>query len=247
MSVCLEKTTLTMAKTNDKKGVEMKLRILVTVLGVVLLESQIGAQELKSQKEKLSYIVGMDIGKNLRTQLIDVDPAILTRGIKDGLSGNKSVLTDQEVRDTLTAFQKDMIAKRQVLAEKNRKEGEAFLVENKKKKNVTTLPSGLQYKVIKAGTGKKPKPTDTVTVNYRGTLIDGTEFDSSYRRGQPITFPLNGVIPGWTEALGLMQEGAKWQIFVPSNLAYGEKGSDQIGPNATLIFEVELISVQEKK
>jgi FKBP-type peptidyl-prolyl cis-trans isomerase FklB len=247
MSVCLEKTTLTMAKTNDKKGVEMKLRILVTVLGVVLLASQIGAQELKSQKEKLSYIVGMDIGKNLRTQLFDVDPAILTRGIKDGLSGNKSVLTDQEVRDTLTAFQKDMIAKRQVLAEKNRKEGEAFLVENKKKKNVTTLPSGLQYKVIKAGTGKKPKPTDTVTVNYRGTLIDGTEFDSSYRRGQPITFPLNGVIPGWTEALGLMQEGAKWQIFVPSNLAYGEKGSDQIGPNATLIFEVELISVQEKK
>lgn len=225
----------------------MKLRILVTVLGVVLLASQIGAQELKSQKEKLSYIVGMDIGKNLRTQLFDVDPAILTRGIKDALSGNKSVLTDQEVRDTLTAFQKDMIAKRQVLAAKNRKEGEAFLVENKKKKNVTTLPSGLQYKVIKAGTGKKPKPTDTVTVNYRGTLIDGTEFDSSYRRGQPITFPLNGVIPGWTEALGLMQEGAKWQIFVPSNLAYGEKGSDQIEPNATLIFEVELISVQEKK
>ena len=170
------------------------------------LSSQIGAQELKSQKEKLSYIVGMDIGKNLRTQLIDVDPAILTRGIKDGLSGGKSVLTDQEVRDTLAAFQKDMIAKRQVLAEKNRKEGEAFLAENKKKKNVTTLPSGLQYKVIKAGTGKKPKPTDTVTVNYRGTLIDGTEFDSSYRRGQPITFPLNGVIPGWTEALGLMQE-----------------------------------------
>lgn len=225
----------------------MKLRILVTVLGVVLLAGQIGAQGLKSEKEKLSYIVGMDIGKNLRTQLFDVDPAILTRGIKDGLSGKKSVLTDQEVRDTLTAFQKDMIAKRQVLAEKNRKEGEAFLVENKKKKNVTTLPSGLQYKVIKAGTGKKPKPTDTVTVNYRGTLIDGTEFDSSYRRGQPITFPLNGVIPGWTEALGLMQEGAKWQIFVPSNLAYGEKGSDQIGPNATLIFEVELISVQEKK
>jgi len=141
-----------------------------------------------------------------------------------------------------------MAAKAQALGEKNKKEGEAFLAENKKKKGVITLPSGLQYKIITAGKGKNPKATDTVTVQYRGTLIDGTEFDSSYRRGQPATFLVNGVIAGWTEALSLMQEGAKWQIFVPSNLAYGEKGAGgQIGPNTTLIFEIEMVSIQEKK
>ena len=152
----------------------------------------------------------------------------------------------------MTAFQKEMMAKHaevmNTLGEKNKKEGEVFLAENKKKEGVTTLPSGLQYKVIKAGTGKKPKSTDTVTVNYRGTLIDGTEFDSSYRRGEPASFGVSGVIPGWTEAMQLMQEGAKWQVVVPPNLAYGEKGAGpNIGPNATLIFEIELISIQEKK
>jgi len=226
----------------------MKLRMFVTVLGAVLLASQLGAQDLKSQKEKISYIIGMDIGKNLKNQSVDIDQAALAKGIKDALSGGKGSLTDEETRQTMAAFQKEMIAKAQALGEKNKKEGGVFLGENKKKQGVIALPSGLQYKVITAGKGKKPKPTDTVTVQYRGTLIDGTEFDSSYRRGQPATFPVNGVIPGWTEALGLMQEGAKWQIFVPSNLAYGEKGAGgQIGPNATLIFEVELISIQEKK
>ncbi len=226
----------------------MKLRMFVTVLGAVLLASQLGAQDLKSQKEKMSYIIGMDIGKNLKNQSVDIDQAALGKGIKDALSGGKSSLTDEETRETMAAFQKEMIAKAQALGEKNKKEGAVFLGENKKKQGVIALPSGLQYKVITAGKGKKPKPTDTVTVQYRGTLIDGTEFDSSYRRGQPATFPVNGVIPGWTEALGLMQEGAKWQIFVPSNLAYGEKGAGgQIGPNAALIFEVELISIQEKK
>ena len=226
----------------------MRLRMFVAVLGVVLLANQLSAQDLKSQKEKMSYIIGMDMGKNLKDQSIDIDQAALARGIKDALSGGKSSLTDEEIRQTMTAFQKEMMAKSQALGEKNKKEGEAFLAGNKKKQGVITLPSGLQYKVISAGKGKKPKPTDTVTVQYRGTLIDGTEFDSSYRRGQPATFPVNGVIPGWTEALGLMQEGAKWQIFVPSNLAYGEKGTGgQIGPNATLVFEVELISIQEKK
>ncbi len=229
----------------------MRLRLTGIVFGVVLLASQLGAQEtltLKTQKEKLSYIIGMDMGKNLKNQSVDIDPNILAKGIKDGLSGGKNLLTDQEIRETMAAFQKEMVAKQQALGEKNKKEGEAFLAENKKKKGVTTLPSGLQYKVVKAGTGKKPKPTDTVTVHYQGTLIDGTEFDSSYRRGQPVTFPVNGVIPGWTEALGLMQEGAKWQLFIPSNLAYGERGTgSQIGPNAALIFEVELISIQEKK
>jgi len=220
----------------------------VAVLGVVLLANQLSAQDLKSQKEKMSYIIGMDMGKNLKNQSIDIDQAAFARGIKDAFSGGKSSLTDEEIRQTMTAFQKEMMAKSQALGEKNKKEGEAFLAGNKKKQGVITLPSGLQYKVISAGKGTKPKPTDTVTVQYRGTLIDGTEFDSSYRRGQPATFPVNGVIPGWTEALGLMQEGAKWQIFVPSNLAYGEKGTGgQIGPNATLIFEVELISIQEKK
>jgi FKBP-type peptidyl-prolyl cis-trans isomerase FklB len=231
------------------KGVKMKLRLIVAVFGILLLASLLHAEEaLKSQKEKMSYIIGMDIGKNLKNQSIDVDAAVLAKGIKDALTGGKSLLTDQEIRDTTAAFQKEMMAKQQALGEKNKKEGEAYLAENKKKKGIVALPSGLQYKVIKAGTGKKPKPTDTVTVQYKGTLIDGTEFDSSFRRGQPATFPANGVIPGWTEALGLMQEGAKWQIFIPSNLAYGEKGAGgQIGPNATLIFEVELVSVQDKK
>ena len=169
-----------------------------------------------------------------------------------GFLAGRVLLTEQEIREITTAFQKEMMAKQEELnkklGEKNKKEGEVFLAENKKKEGVKTLPSGLQYKVIKAGTGKKPKLTDTVTTNYRGTLIDGTEFDSSYRRGQPASFPVNGVIPGWTEALQLMEEGAKWQLFVPPNLAYGDRGAGrQIGPNATLIFEVELISIQEKK
>jgi FKBP-type peptidyl-prolyl cis-trans isomerase FklB len=232
----------------------MKLQWIV-VLGIMVLASQVGGKEnlvLKSQKDKISYVIGMDMGSNFKKQSIDIDPDILVRGIKDGLSGGKSLLTAQEVLEITTAFQKEMMAKQEELnkklGEKNKKEGEVFLAENKKKEGVKTLPSGLQYKVIKAGTGKKPKLTDTVTTNYRGTLIDGTEFDSSYRRGQAASFPVNGVIPGWTEALQLMEEGAKWQLFVPPNLGYGDHGAGrQIGPNATLIFEVELISIQQKK
>ncbi len=231
----------------EKKGVEMKLQLLVA-LGVVLLVSQVSAQEkpaLKNQKEKISYILGVDIGNNLKRQSIDIDLDILAKGIKDILSGGKTLLTEQEVSETMAAFQKEMIAK---LGEKNKAEGEAFLAENKKKEGVKTLPSGLQYKVIKAGTGKKPKVTDTVTTHYRGTLMNGTEFDSSYRRGQPVSFQVIGVIPGWTEALQLMEEGAKWQLFIPSNLAYGERGAGRdIGPNATLVFEIELLSIEEKK
>ncbi len=177
-----------------------------------------------------------------------MDPELVSRGFRDALSGAKALLTDQEIRDTIAAFQKEMTAKQDERGKKNKKDGEAFLAENKKKEGIKTLPSGLQYKVIKAGTGKKPKLTDTVTTQYRGTLIDGTEFDSSYKRNAPASFPVNGVIPGWTEALQLMEEGAKWQLFVPSNLAYGERGAGTtIGPNATLIFEVELISIQEKQ
>jgi FKBP-type peptidyl-prolyl cis-trans isomerase FklB len=194
----------------------------------------------------------MEIGENFKKQSIDIDPDILSRGIQDGLSGAKPLLSEQEAREVMTAFEKEMRSRQQAAqkaaGEKNKKEGEAFLAENKKKAGVKTLPSGLQYRVIKAGTGKKPAATDTVTTHYRGTLIDGTEFDSSYKRGKPATFPVNGVIPGWTEALQLMEEGAKWQLFIPSNLAYAERGAGRvIGPHATLIFEVELISIQEKK
>ena len=227
-------------------------RYFVLALGIMLLAGQVYAQEvtLKTQKDKVSYSIGMDIGMTLKNQSIDVDPAILARGIRDSLTGQKPLMAEQEISETITTFRKEMTAKQQEamkqVAEKNKKEGEAFLAENKKKDGVKTLPSGLQYKVIKAGKGKKPKATDTVTVDYRGTLIDGTEFDSSYNRGTPATFAVNGVIPGWTEALQLMEEGAKWQLFVPSNLAYGERGAGgQIGPNATLIFEVQLISIQE--
>jgi len=232
----------------------MQLRLIV-LFGILLIASQGYAQDnlvLKDKKEKISYIIGMDIGQNLKNQSIDVDPDILARGLKDGLSGGKPPLSEQEIRETMTAFQKEVKAKQEELikklAEKNKREGETFLAENKKKEGVQTLPSGVQYKVIKAGAGPKPQLTDTVTTHYRGTLIDGREFDSSYRRGKPATFQVKGIIPGWTEALQLMEVGAKWQLFIPSSLAYGEGGAGrEIGPNATLIFEVELISIQEKK
>ncbi len=231
----------------------MKLR-LMAVLGIVLLACQVNAGEnlvLKDQKDKVSYSIGMNIGNNLKKQSIDVNPDVLAQGIKDALSGSKALMTEQEVNETIMAFQKEMSAKQierlKELGEKNKKEGEAFLAENKKKKGIITLPSGLQYKVINEGTGETPELTDVVTVNYRGTLIDGTEFDSSYRRGQPATFPVNAVIAGWAEALQLMKVGSKWQLFIPSDLAYGERGAGRdIGPNATLIFDVELLSIKKE-
>lgn len=224
----------------------------IAALGIVLLAGRLNAEDqisLKSQREKISYIIGMDIGNNLKKQAIDVDPDIFLRGLKDALSGVKPLMSEDEVREVTTAFRQEMMSKQaeesKKLAEKNKKEEETFLAENSRKEGIKTLPSGLQYKVITEGTGKSPKESDTVNVNYRGTLIDGTEFDSSYKRGQPATFPVNGVIPGWTEALQLMKEGAKWQLFIPANLAYGEKGAGNIiGPNATLVFEVELISIK---
>jgi FKBP-type peptidyl-prolyl cis-trans isomerase FklB len=228
----------------------MKTRMII-ILAFLFLVSQVNAQDnlvLKNQKDKMSYIIGMDIGNNLKKQSIDVEPNILAKGVKDALTGGKPLLTEQEIRETMTAFQNEMRVKQEVVARKNKEQGDAFLAENKKKEGVKTLQSGLQYKVIKVGVGKKPKLNDYVTTHYRGTLIDGTEFDSSYKRGQPATFQVSGVIPGWTEALQLMETGAKWQLFIPPNLAYGERGSGGvIGPNATLIFEIELISIQEKK
>lgn len=222
------------------------------VLGVALLAGQAEANEktaLKTEKDKISYSIGLNIGGNLKRDAIEIDVEALSKGIKDALTGGKPLMTEKEVQETMTAFQKTMIAKQQEkmksVGDKNKKEGEAFLAENKKKEGVKTTASGLQYKVIKEGTGKTPKSTDTVTVNYRGALIDGTEFDSSYKRNEPTSFPVNGVIPGWTEALQLMKTGSKYQLFIPSNLAYGERGAGgQIGPNATLIFEVELLSIK---
>ncbi len=229
----------------------MNVRVLIIPLCIILAGSPVFAgekTELKTQKDKLSYAIGMDMGGSLKRNSIDIDIDALVKGLKDALAGGKMMMTEQEQRETLIAFQKEFQTKQQekmkALAEKNKKEGEAFLAENKKKQGVKILPSGLQYKIITEGKGASPKETDTVTVNYRGTLIDGTEFDSSYKRNEPATFPVKGVIKGWTEALQLMKEGAKWQLFVPSDLAYGERGAGgTIGPNATLIFEVELLKI----
>jgi FKBP-type peptidyl-prolyl cis-trans isomerase FklB len=207
------------------------------------------AQSLKTEKDKVSYSIGMDLGSNLKKQDIEIDPDVLAKGLKDSYRGGPTALTSDEAHQVITEFRKVMMAKQaermKKLAEQNQKEGEKFLAENAKKPGVKTLPSGLQYKVLTPGTGKTPKATDTVTVNYKGSLINGTEFDSSFKRGQPATFPVSGVIPGWTEGLQLMKEGAKYEFFIPPKLAYGERGAGrEIGPNATLIFEVTLLSVK---
>ena len=206
---------------------------------------------LTTQKDKFSYALGMSLGNNLKRESVPVDPDILEQGLKDTLAGQPA-MTDEDARTALTEVQnqvrKEQQEKMQAMGEQNKKEGTEFLAANKTKEGVVALPSGLQYKILKAGTGAKPAATDTVTVNYRGTLINGTEFDSSYKRGEPASFPVNGVIKGWTEALQLMPVGSKWQLWIPSDLAYGERGAPggAIGPNATLIFEVELLSVGGK-
>lgn len=231
----------------------MKLRVLC-VLGVTVLGVSAWAEEppaLKDQKEKVSYAIGVDIGTNMKKQMVEVDPDLLARGLKDVFAGNKTLLTEEEVRAVLSSYQQEMRAKQAEAAkkagEKNKLEGDTFLAGNKTKEGVLTLESGLQYKVLKQGDGPKPTADDTVECQYRGTLIDGTEFDSSYKRNQPATFPVKGVIKGWTEALQLMPVGSKWQLFLPANLAYGDRGAGPtIGPNATLIFEVELLAIKEK-
>lgn len=216
------------------------------VTGIASAQSKVS---LTTEKEKVGYSIGLDIGSNFKRQGVDLDPKAIAAGIADGMSGAKPLLNEEEINKVMTEFRQQMGKRAEETArkaaEKNQKEGDAFLSENKKKKGVVTLPSGLQYKVIKEGAGKMPKASDTVTTHYRGTLIDGTEFDSSYKRNEPTSFPVSGVIKGWTEALQLMKVGSKWQLFVPSNLAYGQQGpSPQIGPNATLIFEVELIAIK---
>lgn len=204
---------------------------------------------LTTDKQKASYAVGMNIGSSIRRQSVDVDPDILARGLKDALAGGKTLLTDEEAKAALTALQaearKAQEEKMQLAAETNKKEGDAFLADNKTKPGVVTLPSGLQYKVITEGTGPKPTADDSVVCNYRGTLLNGTEFDSSYKHGQPIEIPVGRVIKGWSEALQLMPVGSKWQLFIPPDLAYGPRGAgNDIGPNATIVFEVDLLSIK---
>jgi len=224
----------------------------IICLGAVCIASLGLAQDkpqLKDQKDKASYSIGYDIGDTFKKQKIELNVDAMIAGLKEALAGKDASISKEERDKTLQAFQKEMMEK-QIAASKeagakNQAEGEKFLAENKKKDGVKTTASGLQYKVLKEGSGASPKETDTVVTNYRGTLIDGTEFDSSYKRNEPATFPVNRVIKGWTEALQLMKPGAKYQLFIPSSLAYGERGAGQlIGPNATLIFEVELLSIK---
>ena len=183
---------------------------------------------------------------------MDVDPALIRRGIQDGIGGGKLALTDEEMKAALTALSADLKKKADAesaaVGDANKKEGDTFLATNKSKDGVQTLPDGLQYKVLTAGNGPKPTATDTVVCNYKGTLINGTEFDSSYKRGQPVTFPVGQVIKGWTEVLQMMPTGSKWEVYIPSDLAYGPQGPGRgpIGPNQTLIFEIELVSIQPK-
>ncbi len=208
------------------------------------------APGFKTQKEKVSYAIGMEMGKGVKAQGLDVDPNILVKGLNDALSDAKPQMSEEELRQVITALQQEMRQKQmqaqEAAATENKTKGEAFLAANAKKDGVVALPDGLQYKILTAGQGKKPAETDTVLCNYKGTFLDGTEFDSSAKAGKPVPFEVKNVIAGFKEVLQLMPVGSKWQVFVPSSLAYGERGAGGvIGPNATLIFEVELVSIQE--
>jgi FKBP-type peptidyl-prolyl cis-trans isomerase len=210
---------------------------------------------LKTQQEKASYAIGANIGRGMKKDGVQIDPRILIRGMSDAIAGKKLAMTDEEMQASLTVLQAEVRKRMEVeaaaVAAANKAAGDQFLAANKAKEGVVTLPSGLQYKILKEGTGPKPTASDEVVCNYRGTLVNGTEFDSSYKRGTPATFPVDKVIKGWTEALQLMPVGSKWELYVPSNLAYGERGAGQrgadvIAPNSALIFEVELMSIKDK-
>ena len=224
----------------------MKLKTLLVGSMMLAAAQAYAATAPQSQQDKLSYTLGVDLGQNFKKQSVAINPDMMVQGLKDAIAGSTLQMSDKDMQDTLTAFQKDLVAKRvvafNVLKDKNAQEGTTFLAANKTKPGVVTLADGLQYKVVTPGTGAMPTDTDTVTVNYTGTFIDGTEFDSSYKRGKPVTFPLNQMIPGWIEALKLMKVGSSWEIYVPSNLAYGDRGAPPlIGPNKTLIFKVNLM------
>ena len=231
-----------------KRNVSLTALILLGLTGIQTRAAE-APPALKDQKDKFSYTIGIQVGTSVKqqTQLqgIDVNADLLMRGVKDAFTGGKTLLTEQEIRDTVVALQRDLMDKQAAIGEKNKKDGEAFLAENKKKAGVKVLPSGLQYLVVKEGKGQKPKATDTVKANYKGALINGTEFDSSEKHGGPASFSLSGVIPGWTEALQLMPVGSKWRLFIPSDLAYREQGAGSvIGPNSALVFDVELIGIE---
>ena len=221
-------------------------------LALLLTFALIAAQDkspLKSQQDKISYSIGLRIGRNFKGQGIEIAPDALIRGVRDAMEGNTTLLSDEEIRMVMFAFQMEQRGKQQErsqqIGEKNKREGEAFLAKNRQKPGVTTAASGLQYKVITEGTGKSPSVNDSVIAHYKGTLIDGTVFDNSYDRGEPARLSVSGVIPGWTEALQMMKVGAKWMLWIPAQLAYGERGTGQhIGPNTALIFEIELIAIE---
>jgi FKBP-type peptidyl-prolyl cis-trans isomerase FklB len=227
------------------------MRWLATFLAVGLAGAA-GAQEaspLATPKDRLSYAMGMDLGQQLKTQAVEIDPAVFGRGLADALSGGATLLTAEEARGVIAELQKAMIVKRaeeaRLAGAKNKAEGDAFLAANAAKEGVVTLPSGLQYRVVTSGTGRKPTLEDTAVCQYRLRLVDGREVDSSYTRGQPFAIPVKGAIKGWTEALQLMPVGSKWEVFVPPSLGYGERGAGaDIGPNATLVFEMELVDVR---
>ncbi len=232
----------------------MKLRLTTLILASVVATANAATDDkkiiLKDKTAKVSYSIGIDIGKSFNEQSITLNEDAFLAGVRDGRNAKKALMTDDEIRDTLLALQTEMAEKHKAEAKKvsmkNQADGSSFLEKNKKHDGIVTLPSGLQYKVITEGKGTKPKATDTVTTHYRGKLIDGSEFDSSYSRGEPVSFAVNGVIPGWTEALQLMSPGSKWELFIPADLAYGEQGiGGTIPPHSALIFEVELISIKE--
>ena len=229
----------------------MKLKS-IAVLGALILAANAWAEDapaLKTQKEKVSYSIGIGITRDFKQQGVEVDQDTFIRGVVDGLNAKKPIMSEEDLKATASAYQAELKQKqveaRKATAENNKKTGDAYLAKNKTQKGVITTESGLQYKIIKKGDGAKPTDDSMVECHYKGTLVDGTEFDSSYRRGQPASFPVKGVIPGWKEALKLMPVGSKWQLVVPSELAYGERGAGrEIGPNATLVFEVELLSIK---
>jgi FKBP-type peptidyl-prolyl cis-trans isomerase len=229
----------------------MQLRWLA-VLGVGLLAAQASAQDvaaLKTQKDKVSYGIGVDMARNLKRQGMEVEQDGLVKGLRDELSGAKLLISEDDLHTVMVALQTEVRQKQEqamkIASEDNKKKGDAFQAENRAKEGVISLASGLQYKILKVGDGKRPTEADTVQCRYRGTFIDGTEFDSSYRAGKPVTFKVSQVISGWQEALKLMPVGSKWQLIIPPQLAYGERGAGTIGPNSTLIFEVELDSIKD--
>jgi FKBP-type peptidyl-prolyl cis-trans isomerase FklB len=224
----------------------------IAALAIALIAGQASAVEkvdIKSDKGKRSYSIGYDLGNNVfKKQGIEVDSDMLAKGMKDSLTGKKPALTDQQMTEILMALQKELLTKRMVqmkeIADKNKKDGDAFLADNKTKPGITTLPNGIQYKISTEGKGDKPKSTSTVKAHYIGKLIDGTEFDNSYKRGEPSEFDLDKVIVGWREVIPMMAEGSKWQVFIPSDLAYGEQGRPPVIPqNSVLIFDVELVKI----